>query len=167
VDDFALTPAERALFAALRARGIKFMIIGLGAAVLEGAPVATQDIDLWFESLDTDQISLAAQDAGGFWISGFGMQPPAFGGDGLSRIDVVLTAHGLGTFTDEYPRPGHRQQTLDRAPERRGGPTRTGSHTACTGGTVARGRQVEPAVSLTAGPLLSIRSLHRRAGTLT
>jgi hypothetical protein len=74
----------------------------MGAAVLEGAPVATQDIDLWSESLDTDQIALAAQDAGGFWISGFGMQPPAFGGDGLSRIDVALTAHALGSFADEY-----------------------------------------------------------------
>ncbi len=102
MDDFALTPAERALFAALRSRGVKFLVIGMSAAVLEGAPVATQDIDLWFESLDTDQITLAAQDAGGFWISGFGMQPPAFGGDGLSRVDVVLTAHGLGSFADEY-----------------------------------------------------------------
>jgi hypothetical protein len=102
VDDFALTPAERRLFAALRARGVKFLIIGLGAAVLEGAPVATQDIDVWFESLDNDQIKLAAQDAGGFWVSGFGMQPPAFGGDELSRIDVVLTAHGLKRFTEEY-----------------------------------------------------------------
>ncbi len=102
MDDFALTPAERALFGALRTRGVKFLIVGLGAAVLEGAPVATQDIDLWFESLDTDQIKLAAEDAGGFWIPGFGMQPPAFGGEGLSRIDVVLTAHGLRRFADEY-----------------------------------------------------------------
>jgi hypothetical protein len=102
VEDFALTPAERALFAALRARGIKFMIIGLGAAVLEGAPVATQDIDLWFEGLDGERLSLAAKDAGGFWVPAFGMQPPAFGGDGLSRIDVVLTAHGLRRFGEEY-----------------------------------------------------------------
>jgi len=102
VDDFALTPAERRLFAALRARNVKFLIIGLGAAVLEGAPVATQDIDVWFETIDNDQIKLAAQDAGGFWVSGFGMQPPAFGGDALSRIDVVLTAHGLRRFADEY-----------------------------------------------------------------
>lgn len=102
MDSFALTPAERALFAALKARGIKFLIIGLGAAVLEGAPVATQNLDLWFERLDTDQLTLAATDAGGFWVPAFGMQPPAFGGEGLSRIDVVLTAHGLRRFADEY-----------------------------------------------------------------
>jgi hypothetical protein len=102
VDDFALTPAERALLSALRARGVRFLIVGLGAAVLEGAPVATQDIDLWFETVDSDQIAVAAKDAGGFWISGFGMQPPSFGGDDLSRIDVVLTAHGLRRFADEY-----------------------------------------------------------------
>ncbi len=87
MDAFALTPAERALFAALRERGIKFLIVGLGAAVLEGAPVATQDLDLWFESLDGNQLALAAKGAGGF---------------GLSGIDVVLTAHGLRAFADEY-----------------------------------------------------------------
>ena len=102
MDDFALTPAERALFVALRERGIKFLFVGLGAAVLEGAPVATQNLDLWFERLDTDQLALAARDAGGFWVPAFGMQPPAFGGDGLSRIDVVLTAHGLRQFAEEY-----------------------------------------------------------------
>ena len=43
MEDFALTPAERALFAALTARGVRFMVVGMGAAVLEGAPLATQD----------------------------------------------------------------------------------------------------------------------------
>jgi hypothetical protein len=109
VDDFALTPAERALFAALRARGVRFLVVGLGAAVLEGAPLATQDIDVWFETLDTDQIALAARDAGGFWVSGFGMQPPSFGGDDLSRIDVVLTAHGLRSFKEEYDASADRE----------------------------------------------------------
>lgn len=102
MDDSALTPAERALLAALRSRGVKFLIVGLGAAVLEGAPVATQDLDLWFERLDSEQLALAAKEAGGFWVPAFGMQPPAFGGDGLSRIDVVLTAHGLRQFAEEY-----------------------------------------------------------------
>ncbi|HQZ39449.1 MAG TPA: hypothetical protein PLH72_10460 [Vicinamibacterales bacterium] len=39
MDDFALTSAERALLAALTARGVRFLLVGLGAAVLEGAPV--------------------------------------------------------------------------------------------------------------------------------
>ena len=81
MDDFALTAAERALLSALNTRGIRFLVVGLGAAVLEGAPVATQDLDLWLERLDPDQLKLAAQDA---------------------RIDVVLTAHGLRTFEEEY-----------------------------------------------------------------
>jgi hypothetical protein len=102
VDDFALTSAERALFAALEARGVRFMLLGLAAALLEGAPVATQDLDVWFENARDDRLRDAARDAGGFWISGFGMQPPAFGGTGLERIDVVLTAHGLDDFATEY-----------------------------------------------------------------
>jgi hypothetical protein len=32
------------------------------------------------------------------------MQPPAFGGEGLERIDVVRTAHGLEAFPIEYDR---------------------------------------------------------------
>lgn len=104
MDDFALTPAERALFDALNRRDVPFIIIGMGAAVLEGAPIATQDLDIWFERADDDRIKLAAADAGGFWISGFGQQPPAFGGAGLQRIDVVLTAHGLDSFAIEYAR---------------------------------------------------------------
>jgi hypothetical protein len=109
VDDFALTPAERSLFQALNRRGIPFMVIGMGAAVLEGAPLATQDLDVWFERVDDERLPLAAADAGGFWISGFGMQPPAFGGDGLQRVDVVLTAHGLDRFSVEYERAIERE----------------------------------------------------------
>lgn len=102
MDDFALTPAERALFAALNRHGLRFIVIGMGAAVLEGAPVATQDIDVWLGQIDEVAIREIAAEAGGFWISGFGAQPPAFGGDGLDRIDVVLTAHGLQAFAAEY-----------------------------------------------------------------
>jgi hypothetical protein len=104
VDDFALTLAERRLFQALNERGVRYMLLGMGAALLEGAPVATQDLDVWFEHLRDKRIQDAARDAGGFWISGFGMQPPAFGGSGLDRIDIVLTAHGLDPFPVEYER---------------------------------------------------------------
>ena len=104
VDDFALTPAERALLQALQRRGVRFVVVGMGAALLQGAPVATQDVDLWFEKADDERIRLAAADTGSSWISGFGMQPPAFGGLGLERIDVVLTVHGLDPFDIEYLR---------------------------------------------------------------
>ena len=100
--DFALTAPERGLLRALDAHGIRFIIIGLGAALIEGAPVATLDVDLWIERVNDPALPQAARDAGAFWVSGFGVQPPAFGGDGFERLDVVLTAHGLGTFQDEY-----------------------------------------------------------------
>jgi hypothetical protein len=104
VDDFALTPAERALLRSLNDRGVRYLVVGLGAAVLEGAPVATQDLDIWLERVDDPRVPQAAADAGGFWIPGFGVQPPAFGGQGLERLDVVLTAHGLDAFDEEYAR---------------------------------------------------------------
>jgi len=69
--------------------------------VLEGAPLATQDIDVWLERID-DRVAEAAASANAFWISGFGVQPPGFGGQGLDRLDVVLTAHGLADFDTEY-----------------------------------------------------------------
>lgn len=109
MDDFALTPAERLLFAALNARGVRFLVIGLGAAVLEGAPLATQDLDIWLDRRDDPCVQEAAREAGGFWIGGFGVQPPAFGGDGLERLDVVLTAHGLDSFDLEYDRAVSRE----------------------------------------------------------
>ncbi len=57
MEDFALTPAERALFAALARRGVRFILIGMGAAVLEGAPIATQDLDVWFEQPDDERLT--------------------------------------------------------------------------------------------------------------
>lgn len=41
MDDFALTPAERALLGAPNARDVRSLVNGLGAAVLQGAPVST------------------------------------------------------------------------------------------------------------------------------
>lgn len=104
MDDFALTPAERALFRALHVRQVRFMLVGLSAAMLEGAPVSTQDLDLWLDHPGSDAVRAAAADAGGFWLPGFGVQPPGFGGEGLDRVDVVLTAHGLDSFEVEYAR---------------------------------------------------------------
>jgi predicted nucleotidyltransferase len=105
MEDFsALTSGERALLEALVRRGVRFMIVGLGAAVLQGANTATRDIDLWLEDLSDPRIGEAVRDAGGIWISGsFGMRPPQVGGDVIGdRIDVVTHLDGLGKFADEY-----------------------------------------------------------------
>lgn len=70
MDDFALTPAERALLEAPNARDVRYLVIGLGAAVLQGAPVSTQNIDLWFEHPGDDAVRAAAAAVGGVWIAG-------------------------------------------------------------------------------------------------
>jgi hypothetical protein len=78
------------------------LLVGMGAALIEGAPGTTQDLDLWFGSIDAERVREAARRAGGFYTSGHGVQPPAVGGDGLDRVDIVLNADGLRAFDEEY-----------------------------------------------------------------
>jgi hypothetical protein len=111
VFDVVLTPAERALLEALEALGVRYLIVGMGAALIEGAPGTTQDLDLWFGTIDETRLSEAARRAGGFYTSGFGVQPPAVGGAGLDRLDLVLTASGLESFEQEFA--GAREYDLD------------------------------------------------------
>ncbi len=111
MSEFALTPAERALLDGLQALGVRYLIVGMGAALLEGATGTTQDLDLWFGSIDPEKVGEAARSAGGFYTSGVGMQPPAILGAGLDRVDVVVTASGLGSFDDEYA--GAQELDLD------------------------------------------------------
>ncbi|HEX7669764.1 MAG TPA: nucleotidyltransferase [Polyangiaceae bacterium] len=106
MDDFsALTAGERALLDGLGRRGVPFMLVGLSAAVLQGANTATRDIDIWFEDTSDLRIGDAVREANGIWVSGtFGMRPPQIGGDAIGdRLDVVTHMHGLGTFQDELP----------------------------------------------------------------
>jgi predicted nucleotidyltransferase len=114
---YALEEAERALLAALTELGVRFMVVGVTAATMQGARVATDDIDLWFASIDDARLGEAARRAGGLWVAGhFGMQPPAFGGTIGDRFDVVLNMSGLGTFEEEYP--GAKSLDIDGIPVR-------------------------------------------------
>jgi hypothetical protein len=99
-DDFPLTDAEVIFLRALASSGSRFVIVGLGAAVLQGADTATQDLDLWFESLSDTRIADAAKAAGGAfdWRS----NPPMIAGKGLDRLDVVVRCDGLRGFRHEY-----------------------------------------------------------------
>jgi hypothetical protein len=102
VSDFVLTSAERALFEALNALEAPYLIVGMGAALIEGAHGTTQDLDLWFGRIDETRLREAARRAGGLYTSGFGLQPPSLGGEGLDRVDLVLSASGLQSFAQEY-----------------------------------------------------------------
>lgn len=99
----ALEDAERRFLEELNARGVRYMIVGLAAAIIQGANTVTRDIDLWFSTTSDPRIAPAAAAAGGIWVSGSGTIPPQFGGALGDRFDVVNLMSGLGTFDKEYP----------------------------------------------------------------
>jgi predicted nucleotidyltransferase len=77
MEDFsAFSEGERTVFEELNRQGVRFMVVGLSAAVLQGANTGTRDIDIWFEDTRDPRID---------------------------RLDVVAHMHGLGSFNDEYP----------------------------------------------------------------
>ena len=80
---------------------VDFMIVGLSAAALQGAPVVTQDIDLWFRTLPDPGIERALKKVNGSYIPPIAENPPMFAGDGVELFDIVVHMHGLGEFDDE------------------------------------------------------------------
>ncbi len=101
--ELALSAAERRLLRELNQRGVRYLVVGMSAALLEGARGMTEDIDLWFEQLDDARIGEAVRAAGGVWVAGhFGMMPPTIGGGDLEdRFDVVTHCDGLSDFQSE------------------------------------------------------------------
>ena len=82
-------------------QGADFMIVGLSAAALQGAPVVTQDIDLWFRELPDPGLEQALRGVGGIYVPSSGSNPPMFAGRGLELFDIVTHMHGIGEFEDE------------------------------------------------------------------
>ncbi len=101
--------AEKAIFTAkevsflreLQKGEVDYMIVGAAAAALQGAPIVTQDIDLWFKDLANPALRKAVAKVGGAIIPSIGLRPPTFAGGGVELFDIVLTMHGLGTFDEE------------------------------------------------------------------
>jgi hypothetical protein len=88
--DYALSPPERRFLEELNRLGVHYLVVGVGAAVLQGATTATQDVDLWFESYDGESL-----------------------GD---RFDVVVHMHGLREFAAEYE--ASKELAVDGVPVR-------------------------------------------------
>ena len=93
--------SEKRLLGVLLRRKVPFMIVGLSAATLQGAPVVTQDIDLWFENPGDQKMSQALQEAGAAYVAPSLNNPPMLAGAGAELFDIVLRMDGLGTFSEE------------------------------------------------------------------
>jgi len=93
--------SEQRLLETLLKRKVRFMVVGLSAATLQGAPVVTQDVDLWFENLSEPKISSALQEVGAAYVPPSNFNPPMLAGTGAELFDIVLRMDGLGSFADE------------------------------------------------------------------
>lgn len=80
---------------------VPFLIVGLSAAALQGAPVVTQDVDLWFRNLDDPRLAEALRRVGGAYVAPTGHTPPMLAGEGLELFDIVLRMDGLQSFDEE------------------------------------------------------------------
>lgn len=100
--DSPFSDAELAFFRALDRAGVRYVLVGLSAAVVQGADTVTQDLDLWFAPGAQADLAAAVKAAGGFYAAR--TEPPKIGGPGLERIDVVTHCHGLDAFDVEYER---------------------------------------------------------------
>ena len=78
---------------------VDFMMIGLSAAALQGAPIVTQDVDLWFQDLADPQLKKVLKKVKSIYIPPIGNNPPMFSGDAVKLFDIVTYVHGLGEFS--------------------------------------------------------------------
>ena len=97
-----LSDAELRLLQSLVRHKIRFLVVGLSAAALQGAPVVTEDVDLWFEDLNDKKLTQALIEVGAAYVPPFGFNPPMLAGTGSEPFDVVLRMDGLGRFREEW-----------------------------------------------------------------
>jgi hypothetical protein len=99
----SLNESELRFLRALLRRKVRFMVVGLSAAALQGAPVVTQDVDLWFEDLNDPRLREALREVGAAYVPPSILNPPMFAGGGVELFDIVLRMDGLGKFAEELP----------------------------------------------------------------
>ena len=100
-ENLIFTNKEIGFLRELKRQKVEFMLVGAAAAALQGAPVVTQDIDLWFEDMKDPGILTALRKSGGIMVPSFGQNPPTFAGDAVKLFDIVLTMHGLKSYEEE------------------------------------------------------------------
>jgi hypothetical protein len=99
-----VTDKEARFLQALVEEGVEFLVVGLAAAALQGAPAVTQDIDLWFRDLSDPALQRALRRVGASYIPPSLQNPPLLAGGDAGLFDVVVNMDGLGSFAQEARR---------------------------------------------------------------
>lgn len=100
-ENLIFSDKEAAFLRELVKQKVRFMIVGLSAAALQGAPVVTQDVGLWFKDLSDPGIKKALKKVGGAFVPPIGLNPPMFAGKSVQLFDIVTAMHGLDSFDYE------------------------------------------------------------------
>ena len=100
-EDLIFSNEEAEFLKELLRQKVDFMIVGLAAAALQGAPVVTQDVDLWFRDLDDPGIQRALRKVGGAYVAPAMTNPPMFAGEAVNLFDIVVHMHGLRSYDSE------------------------------------------------------------------
>ena len=95
---------EIAFLAALRAARVEFLVVGLSAAALQGAPVVTRDVDLWVRDPGDEKFLAVLKRFGASYVPPLGLNPPMIVGKRIDMFDLVVSMHGLNSFAAEYRR---------------------------------------------------------------
>ena len=89
---------EQQFLKALLDGQVEFMVVGLAAAALQGAPAVTQDIDLWFKNRGDAKLLSALEKSGVTYIPPSNTNPPLLAGEAAELFDIVVHMHGLESF---------------------------------------------------------------------
>ncbi|HKQ98602.1 MAG TPA: hypothetical protein VJV75_12065 [Candidatus Polarisedimenticolia bacterium] len=100
-DPLIFTESEQAFLRELSRLRVDYMVVGLAAAALQGAPAVTQDIDLWFKDIGDQRIRDALQRVGGIYVAPTPATPPLFAGKNVALFDIVLRMDGLRSYDQE------------------------------------------------------------------
>lgn len=102
-ESISLSESELSLLRELSASGIKYIIVGMSAALLQGVPAVTQDIDLWVKDLGSPEFIAAIKKAGAIYIPPgiVDLNPPLLVGQDLRGVDLVTNCQGLEDFDSE------------------------------------------------------------------
>jgi hypothetical protein len=95
------SPREIAFLEALVTEGAEFLVVGLAAAALQGAPAVTRGVHLWFRSLPDQGLMRALAKVGASCLPPTASTPPLLAGAGTELFDVVVHMHGLESFEQE------------------------------------------------------------------